>query len=151
MARYQQPEIKRKWWVVLILLIVAIGLGLASRQYQEFLPEFLAAYAGDTLWGLAVFFLFALLICKAGTWLPALCALLLSWGIEFSQMYHADWIDAIRATTLGGLILGYEFVVSDLVCYTVGILIGVMIDLFYRLFLKIRAESGIERVYRSKW
>ena len=48
--------------------------------------------------------------------------------IEISQLYHAPWIDSIRATTLGGLILGFGFLWSDLICYTVGIVIGAIID-----------------------
>lgn len=151
MPRYQQPECKRQWWAVLLTLIMVIILGLASRQYQQYLPEFIGQYAGDTLFGWMAFLLFALFIRRAGPWLPALCALALSYGIEFSQLYHAEWIDAIRATTLGGLVLGFDFLVSDLICYAVGILIGVLIDLIYRIFLKMRAESGVERVCRSKW
>lgn len=151
MPRYRQTEIKRKWWVVLISLLVVIALGLGSRYYQQSLPGFIGTYAGDTLWGWMAFLLFALVFRKVGPWLPALCALVFSWGIEFSQMYHAEWIDSIRATTLGGLVLGYDFLVSDLICYAVGILIGVLIDLIYRMFLKLRAESGVERVCRSKW
>lgn len=42
------------------------------------------------------------------------------YGIELSQLYHALWIDAIRNTTLGGLIIGFGFLWSDLVCYTIG-------------------------------
>ena len=58
-----------------------------------------------------------------------LAALAFSFAIEFSQLYQADWINALRRTTLGGLILGYGFLWSDLVCYTVGILIGAGIEL----------------------
>jgi hypothetical protein len=47
-------------------------------------------------------------------------------AIELSQLYHAPWIDSIRHTTLGGLILGFDFVWSDLVCYAVGVGIGVL-------------------------
>ena len=58
-----------------------------------------------------------------------LAALVFSFAIEFSQLYQADWINVLRHTTLGGLILGYGFLWSDLVCYTVGILIGVGIEI----------------------
>ncbi|MDJ1631891.1 DUF2809 domain-containing protein [Bacillus velezensis] len=34
------------------------------------------------------------------------------------QLYHAPWIDAIRSDTLGGLILGWQFVWSDIFAYT---------------------------------
>ena len=44
-----------------------------------------------------------------------------------NQLYHAPWIDSIRHTTLGGLILGFDFVASDLACYVVGVGLGVII------------------------
>ena len=55
-------------------------------------------------------------------------ALVFSYLIEISQLYHALWIDAIRATTLGGLVLGFVFLWSDILCYTVGVLLGIIVD-----------------------
>ena len=52
----------------------------------------------------------------------------LSYLIEISQLYHAPWIDAIRATALGGLVLGFGFLWSDILCYTVGVLLGIIVD-----------------------
>jgi hypothetical protein len=43
-------------------------------------------------------------------------------------LYHAGWIDAIRATRLGGLILGYGFLWSDLVCYAAGVGLGAILE-----------------------
>jgi len=60
----------------------------------------------------------------------ALIALAFSFLIEFSQFYHAPWIDAIRATTIGGLVLGFTFVWRDLLCYTVGVGLGLLIDMW---------------------
>ena len=45
-------------------------------------------------------------------------------SVELSQLYHSPWIDQIRDTTVGGLILGYGFLWSDIVCYGVGIVVG---------------------------
>lgn len=58
-------------------------------------------------------------------------AIIFSFCIEFSQMYHAPWIEEIRSTRLGGLILGYGFKFSDLVCYSVGIVFGALVDSKY--------------------
>lgn len=71
---------------------------------------------------------FAVLLARKPVWLVSLCALVFSYGIEFSQIYHAPWIDSVRATTLGGLVLGQGFLVSDLICYAAGILIALLID-----------------------
>ena len=54
------------------------------------------------------------------------------YGIEVSQLYHAEWIDSIRATTLGGLVLGYGFLWSDLVAYTIGVGVGFLFEFILR-------------------
>ncbi|MFM8818855.1 MAG: DUF2809 domain-containing protein, partial [Phycisphaerales bacterium] len=37
------------------------------------------------------------------------------------QLHHAPWIDGIRATRLGALVLGSGFLWSDIACYAVGV------------------------------
>ena len=49
-------------------------------------------------------------------------------AIELSQLYHAPWIDSIRQTTLGGLILGFGFLWSDLACYAAGVGVGIILE-----------------------
>ena len=55
------------------------------------------------------------------------------------QLYHAPWIDSIRRTTLGGLVLGFDFVWSDLACYAVGVGLGILIE---RAVLHDRSAPG---------
>ena len=104
-------------------------LGLASRRYRDVLPPFIAAYAGDTLWANMVVWLFALIVPRARTMTIAAAALAFAYAIEVSQLYHAPWIDAMRSTVIGGLVLGSDFVWSDLVCYTAGVAAGAGLDL----------------------
>ncbi len=89
----------------------------------------MAAYAGDTLWATAAFLGIGLLLPRASTWWVALLALSFSGLVEVGQLYKAPWIDSIRRTTLGGLILGFDFVWSDLACYSVGVGLGILIEL----------------------
>ena len=49
--------------------------------------------------------------------------------MELSQLYHAPWIDSLRANRLGGLILGYGFLWSDVACYVTGVSLGVLIEI----------------------
>ena len=58
----------------------------------------------------------------------ALLALVLTWGVEVSQLWQAEWLLRLRATTLGALVLGHGFLWIDLLRYTVGILLGVGLD-----------------------
>lgn len=114
-------------------IIIVIILGLASRRYGELLPAWLGAYSGDVLWGLMVYFIVGFLLPKHKIFYITLIAIIFSTLIEISQLYHAPWIDVIRSNRLGGLILGYGFLWSDIVCYAFGITVGAAIEfVFYR-------------------
>jgi hypothetical protein len=113
-------------WLVLIALAVCSGIG--SRRFAPYLPGVVAAYAGDTLWALVAFLGIGLALPRASSWTIGLLAMAFSVLIEVSQLYHAPWIDSIRHTTLGGLILGYGFLWGDLACYAMGVGLGVVIE-----------------------
>jgi hypothetical protein len=115
-------------FVYFIAAVVVVLAGLASRRYRGQLPAFLAEYAGDTLWALMVFLLVSVVLASRPLMVRAAIAFGLSFLVEISQLYHAPWIDSIRQNTLGGLVLGFGFLWSDLVCYSVGIAIGVVAE-----------------------
>lgn len=119
---------KRNRWLYLALTVVVIILGLGSRKYGNYLPDFLREYSGDALWALMVYLGFCFLFRRNSIKKIGLMSLVFSYVIEFSQIYQGQWINEIRATTLGALVLGKGFLISDLICYTVGVIIGVMID-----------------------
>jgi hypothetical protein len=114
----------RNRFLYFLLIIFALLLGLASRHFEAMLPLWVNLYLGDALWALMVFLLLGFVFRrKESSWI-ALAALLFSYSIEVSQMYHATWIDAIRATRLGGWVLGFGFLWSDIISYTAGIGFG---------------------------
>lgn len=115
-------------FVYLLSATVVVIAGLASRRYRGQLPAFLAEYAGDTLWALMVFLLVSTLLAGRPILVRAAITLALAFLVEISQLYHAPWIDSIRQTTLGGLVLGFGFLWTDLACYTVGIFLGIVIE-----------------------
>lgn len=123
---------KRNRLLYAILTIIVVILGLASRKIAFSLPTLVNAYLGDALWALMIFIGFGFLFHKMETKKVALLSLLFCYGIEISQLYHAEWIDSIRATTLGGLVLGYGFLWSDLLAYTMGIGIGVLCEFIFQ-------------------
>ncbi|MES5866312.1 DUF2809 domain-containing protein [Bacillus cereus group sp. RP32] len=119
---------KRNRLLYALFTIVIIILGLSSRKLAFALPHLLNTYLGDALWALMIFTGFGFLFPKIDTKKVALISLLFCYGIEVSQLYHAEWIDSIRTTTLGGLVLGYGFLWSDLVAYTIGVGIGMFCE-----------------------
>lgn len=120
--------LNRNRYIYSLLLLVTIAAGLASRHFSGILPHWVQLYLGDALWALMVFLLFGLLFHKRSILWVAIAALTFSYSIEISQLYHATWIDALRANRLGGLILGFGFLWSDLVCYIVGVGFGYIME-----------------------
>jgi len=113
--------------ILLVMLLVVIPSGLISRSYGKYLPEFIAVYAGDTLWAAAVFLTLRILFPVTGLLKSAVTALLISFAVEFSQLYQSPWLNQLRATLLGRLLLGSVFLWSDLVCYSAGIALTVVV------------------------
>ena len=123
----------RGFYFLSIALVVAAGL--ASRYWLG-LPWFWAKYLADALWALLVFFAFAWLCPAASTAKIAILTLVFSCAIEFSQLYHAPWLDAIRQTWPGRLVLGDTFAWADMLAYLAGAVFGAGLEQFVRLFAR---------------
>lgn len=118
---------KRSRVLYCIFIIITMILGLLSRKIL-YLPYIIKVYSGDVLWALMIFFMSAFIFNEKKSVIVSIIALGFSYAIEFSQLYHSPWIDSIRSTTLGGLILGFGFLWSDILCYTIGVLVGLCIE-----------------------
>lgn len=114
-------------WVFLAIVAV-ISLGLASRKFPLMFPALFGKYPGDSLWALMVFLGWSFCKPKESTRNIAAIALATSCFVEFSQLYQATWINSIRSTTLGHLILGSTFSWLDIAAYAIGILVGMLVD-----------------------
>lgn len=107
--------------------VAVIALGLASRQFPSlFFPALFGKYPGDALWALMVFLGWAFLVPGASIARLATLASISSCLVECSQLYRAPWLDAIRSTTLGHLVLGSTFSWFDIAAYAAGVLVGVL-------------------------
>jgi len=84
---------------------VTIAAGLASRACAAHLPWWLAKNAGDALYATMVFWGFGFLAPRARTSSVAIAATAFCVAIELAQLYRAPWIDAVRATTPGRLVV----------------------------------------------
>jgi len=111
-------------WLWLVLLI---ALGLGSRRLAG-VPGWITLYAGDVAWGAMFFVLFCAVrptLTTARAWLAALLTTEL---IEFSQLYHSRWLDALRATRGGGLLLGHLFLWTDVASVALGATLAAVTD-----------------------
>jgi len=120
------------------LVLAVIAAGLASRRYPFLLPAQLGKYPGDALWALMVMLLYGFVKPGWPVARTAGAALVTSFAVEFSQLYQADWINAVRHTTPGHLVLGSGFHALDLLAYGVGVAVGAAAEL-----LTWRRASGL--------
>ena len=114
-------------------------LGILSRTIGDHLPFWYVNYFGDFLWAMMLFFLCAVTFRQSTKW-ALMVTLAFTWTIEFTQLYHAPWLDALREIKIVGLILGFRFLWTDLVAYTAGISLGAIID---QGILKRRAKRAV--------
>ena len=131
---------KRRRVIYGSLLLAIILLGLGSRAYSSPFPTFVRAYVGDALWALAAYLTVTLLFPRLPIRWVAVTAGLFSLTVELSQLYHAAWIDRLRQVRVAALLLGHGFLWSDLVCYGVGIGVGILAE-----FLPARHSSANRR------
>ena len=121
-------------------MLLSIIAGLASRYFAKGISEQIILYLGDAIWALMVYFGFRCIAPNYRILNSAIFALVFSYAIEISQLYQADWINEIRHTLLGGLILGFGFLWSDILAYTIGVAVGLSFDcLLNNLFNKFRS------------
>jgi len=75
-----------------------------------------------------IFFIFRTLYIKSDRKRLSIVSLILCYTVEFSQLYQAPWLNNIRKTLVGRLVLGQGFLWSDLLAYAIGIGAAVCLD-----------------------
>jgi hypothetical protein len=128
--------ISRRRIIYLYLVPALLVLGLTIRANSKLFPPLFAGYAPDILWALLVFAFSRLLLPRLTTSKVALIALGFSLFMECSQLYQAPWINDLRATGIGGLLLGFAFLWSDVACYIGGVALGAAFDWQSSVILK---------------
>ncbi len=110
------PGASRVAYVLAALAVIPLGLGVRAVP----LPWGIGGPAGDALWAVELYCVLRALVPGAAPRNTAIVCYVLAALDEASQAIHTPWLDAIRATWLGHMILGRGFVWLDLLWYAVG-------------------------------
>ncbi|WLE95510.1 MAG: DUF2809 domain-containing protein [Candidatus Electrothrix communis] len=129
--------VQRNLLVYIPIIVIIIALGLPARLAPQYLPGWYVTYAGDFLWAMLVFFLYALLF-RLSTKFCFCIALITAYLIEISQLFHPAWLDYLRSIRLLSFVLGFGFLWSDLIAYILGISLAAGID---RLLLTSKEDT----------
>lgn len=109
--------------IYFLMIILVVFLGLFFRKF-EIIPQ----YVGDFLYGSMVYTGFRFLFTYKPKSISFIAALICCFTIEFLQLCNANWLENLRQTQFGIYVLGSGFLLSDLLAYTLGILLFYLID-----------------------
>jgi hypothetical protein len=116
--------------VYIIVIVITIATGLFVRLKQQWFPDIVNLYLGDILYAFMMFYIVSFVAKKYLITKRAIIALSVCLVIEVLQLYQAEWINAIRQTLPGKLILGSGFLWTDLLAYTIGVLAAYVFEKF---------------------
>ena len=88
--------------------------------------------ARDALWACMMAWIVATIAPAPSMFIRGAIALAISWAVEFSRLVHTPSLDALRATTLGGLVLGSSFDPRDLAAYAGGVALAIALESIVR-------------------
>lgn len=111
----------------LLIFIFCTWLAITTRTHAGWFHPFIVKYGGDTIWAGMFLFLLRIFFTKTKLWKLAVITFAAGVADETLQLYHAPWIESIRHTRIGGLMLGYGFLWSDIVCYAAGVILAYII------------------------
>jgi Protein of unknown function (DUF2809) len=112
---------RRLVFLVNILAIVPLGYTI---RFSPSLPEYICDLGGSIAYQIFWICLVLFIYPPANRRLTAIWVGLGSCAIEFLQLYQPPWLQVIRATLLGRLVLGSTFLWSDLPVYWIGVYLG---------------------------
>jgi len=124
--------------IYLSLIGLTITIGLFSRS--SYIPNFLYPYLGDVFYALMMYWIIAWVYNSKSHYFVLIMSIAICFLIELSQLLDYHWINAIRQTTLGSLVLGSGFLWSDLICYCIGGMFGYYLD--NNLIQRIKIKTG---------
>ena len=110
------------------LAIATIAVGLLVHRGPVPLPPAAHDMLGDALWAAMLYWWIGALAPGASWRARAAVAIAACVAVELGQLVRTPALDAVRATTLGHLVLGSDFDARDLVAYAAGVAAAALLD-----------------------
>lgn len=116
----------------LLCALLTMATGLLVHRFGAGLGRVVQDVAGDALWGMMIAWGIGALWPQVGMAVRGMLAFAVCAAVEVSQLIHVPWLDAVRATRLGHLVLGSDFDGRDLLAYAIGVLGAVGLERIVR-------------------
>lgn len=105
----------------LALAIGTIVVGLAVHLGGGFLPPAVRDVLGDALWAMMIVWWIGVVAPRLPLRTRGLTAFAICVAVELSQRWRTPWLDAIRDTLPGHLVLGSGYDPRDFLAYAAGV------------------------------
>jgi Protein of unknown function (DUF2809) len=109
--------------VFFVNILAIVPLGYIVR-FSHILPEYIHDVGGSIAYEIFWILLWLSIQPLANRRLTAIWVCLGTCAIEFLQLYQPSWLQAVRATLPGRLVLGTTFAWSDFPAYAIGSYLG---------------------------
>jgi hypothetical protein len=111
----------------LVLAMGTIAVGLMVHLGGSFLPPAFRDILGDALWAMMIVWWMGVAAPRLALRTRGLAALAVCVAVELSQRYHTPFLDALRSTLPGHLVLGSGYDPRDFLGYTAGVVFAVVL------------------------
>ncbi|HEU6451288.1 MAG TPA: DUF2809 domain-containing protein [Gemmatimonadaceae bacterium] len=108
--------------------LLTITAGLLVHLRGQALGPAARDVIGDALWAAMIAWWVGALVPNARLLSRSAAAYAICVVVEVSQLYHTPSLDALRATTMGHLVLGSGFDPRDLLAYALGVAAAVLVE-----------------------
>lgn len=125
--------------MIVVCLLLTVGAGLLVHLRGAALGAAAQDIAGDALWAAMMVWWVALLLPLREWRVRGAIAYGICVAVETSQLVQTPWLDTLRATSLGHLVLGSDFDARDLTAYATGVLLALLLE---RLVLASESMTG---------
>lgn len=120
------PPIARVRLATVVLILTTIAIGLGCKQYSGPGHAFVNNWGPASVCYEVLFVLVGFLVFPRRAMIAkiAICVCLLTCLVEISQLFHIQWLDELRKTFFGRMLLGTSFSWWDFPAYPVGAWVG---------------------------
>lgn len=108
--------------ILFYLLVFLIPFGIFTKYYQGLFQEWINNSLGGIIYIMAWTALILLIQPRYHPKNVAFWVFIVNVFLEILQLWHPPFLEAIRATFLGRMLLGTTFVFSDFIYYGIGAL-----------------------------
>ena len=114
-------------WIIFAIVIALVAIGLASKFYQGPLAFWVNNSFSSLFYEMFWIFLVIFIWLRLSPGWVAFWVFIVTSALEFMQLWKPPFLQAIRSTLIGRLLLGTTFVWGDFLYYLIGCVLGWLI------------------------